>query len=153
MTHTQILSKLKEYLDQPSEYRSFVLYSHDWDKKREIARRIAEELGGVYIDFLSEKISGLNPKIGLFSPMNLKRDIEGWSKYANTILVIDEIEALFDTWRKKEQEDFFKMISRWRPESIILISTSINLSYEEVLSKDRIFVYPQEGHNDAKRHY
>jgi len=139
MIYNQILSRLKEYLDRPSEYRSFVLYSHDWDKKREIARKIADELMGIYIDLLSEKINGLNPKIGLYSPMNLKRDIEGWSKYANTILVIDEIEALFDTWRKKEQEDFFKMISRWRPESVILISIVINLSYEELLGRDRVF--------------
>jgi hypothetical protein len=139
MIYNQILSRLKEYLDKPSEYRSFVLYSHDWDKKREIARRIADELMGIYIDFLSEKITGIYPEIGLFSHMNLKRDIEGWSKHANTILVIDEIEALFDTWRKKEQEDFFKMISRWRPESVVLISIAINLNYEEVLGRDRVF--------------
>lgn len=139
MTHIQILSKLKEYLDRPSEYRSFVLYSPDWDKKREIARRIADELGGIYIDFLSEKITGIYPEIGMYSPMNLKRDIDGWSKYANTIIVIDEIEALFDTWRKKEQEDFFKMISRWRPESVVLISIAINLNYEAVLGRERVF--------------
>lgn len=139
MTHTQILSKLKEYLDRPSEYRSFVLYSPDWDKKREIARRIADEFGGIYIDFLSEKITEIYPEIGMYSPMNLKRDIDGWSKYANTIIVIDEIEALFDTWRKKEQEDFFKMISRWRPESVVLISIAINLNYEAVLGRERVF--------------
>lgn len=139
MAYNQIPSKLKEYLDQPSEYRSFVLYSPDWDKKREIARRIADELGGIYIDFLSEKITGIYPEIGMYSPMNLKRDIDGWSKYANTIIVIDEIEALFDTWRKKEQEDFFKMISRWRPESVVLISIAINLNYEEVLGRERVF--------------
>lgn len=139
MAYNQIPSKLKEYLDQPSEYRSFVLYSPDWDKKREIARRIADELGGIYIDFLSEKITGIYPEIGMYSPMNLKRDIDGWSKYANTIIVIDEIEVLFDTWRKKEQEDFFKMISRWRPESVVLISIAINLNYEEVLGRERVF--------------
>jgi len=139
MTYNQILSKLKEYLDRPSEYRSFVLYSHDWDKKRKIARRIAEELRGVYIDFLSEKITRLDPKIGLFSPMNLTKVIYEWSKDVNAILVIDEIEALFDTWKKKEQEDFFKKISRLRPESIILIATSINLDYGGILGKDRVF--------------
>jgi hypothetical protein len=139
MIYNRILPKLKEYLDQPSEYRSFVLYSPDWDKKREIARRLAEELGGVYIDFLSEKLSGLHPKIGLFSPIDLKRVIDDWSEHINTILVIDEIEALFDTWKKKEQEDFFKMISRWRPESVVLISIAINLNYEEVLGRDRVF--------------
>ena len=139
MIYNQILPKLKEYPDRPSEWRCFVLYSPDWDKKREIARRIADELGGIYIDFLGEKMGELHPKIGLFSTRNLKDIIDEWSKHVNTILVIDEIEALFDTWKKKEQEDFFKMISKWRPESIILIPTSINLNYEEILSKDKVF--------------
>lgn len=145
MIYNQILSWLKEYLDKPSEYRSFVLYSSDWNKKRKICEKIAEEMKGTYVDFLKDKMKALNPEVGLYSPSDLKRDIEKWAKEANTILVMDEIDALFDTWKKKNQQDFFKIISSWRPESVVLISTIIDLDYEELLSGNRVFRIPIGG--------
>lgn len=138
----RMIDKLKEYIHRPSEYRSFVLHSSDWDKKIEICKKITREMKGVYIDFLKDKMNTLNPKVGLYSPSDLKGNIESWAKDVNTILIIDEIDALFDTWKKKSQQDFFKIISSWRPESIVLISIMIDLDYENLIDKNKVFYNP-----------
>ena len=55
--------------------------------------------------------------------------------------VIDEIEALLDTWTREQHEDLFKILSGLggRMNSPVLIVTRLNLSYEDFMSKDRIF--------------
>ena len=83
----------------------------------------------------------MNPILGIYSPTDFKNDIIKWTKIHKNIIVIDEIDTLLDTWEKKIQEDFFKMISTYRPDSIVFISTLINLPYELLLNEKRIFRY------------
>jgi len=113
--------------------------------KTTIARKLSEELEGKYIDLLGDKLPGLQPRIGLYRPTDLKRDLSLWSKETNSLLVLDEIEPLLDTWPREEQKNLFKLLSRWRTDSVILIVTRLDLPYEDFLGKERVFRIGQLG--------
>jgi hypothetical protein len=97
-------------------------------------------LGGIEmaIDLL-EELSSIKPKIGLYSPIELKRDINKWAKECKSLLVIDEIEPLLDTWSMKDKNDFFKLMAKWRTECVVLIVSRLGLLYESLLGKNRVF--------------
>jgi len=133
--------KIKEYQTQPSANRVFVLYGSPLSGKTVIAREVAKILNGKYIDLLKDKLNVSNPKLGLYNPVNFRRDIGIWAKEIVSLLVIDEIETLFDTWSREQHEDLFKLLSGLggRMHSPVLIVTRLNLCYEDFMSKDRIF--------------
>lgn len=136
----QISAKIKEYQTQPSANRVFVLYGAPLSGKTFIGKEVAKNLKGNYIDLLKDKLSMLNPKLGLYSPSNFKRDINIWAKQTDSLLVIDEIEALLDTWTKNQHEDLLKLLSGLcRMYSPVLIVSRLNLPYEYLISKDRLF--------------
>lgn len=136
-----ISAKIKEYKAQPSANRVFVLYGSPLSGKTTIVKEIAKKLDGRYIDLLKNKLSVLNPKLGLYAPINFKRDISIWAKETESLLIIDEIEALLDTWTREQHEDLLKILSGLggRMHCPVLIVTRLNLSYEDFISKDRIF--------------
>jgi len=134
-----ISNKLKEYATQPSAYRVLVLYGAPLHHKTTIARKLSQEFGGKYVDLLEDKLKELDPRVGLYTPADFKKDIGSWSKETNSLLVIDEIEALLDTWTREEQKNLFKLLSRWRTDCVILIVTRLNLPYEELLGSGRAF--------------
>ena len=137
----QISAKINEYQTQPSANRVFVLYGLPLSGKTSVAREVVKNLNGKYIDLLKDKVSVLNPKLGLYAPLNFKRDISSWAKETDSLLVIDEIEALLDTWIKDQQENLLKLLSglSGRMHSPVLISSRTDLPYEDFISKDRIF--------------
>lgn len=140
-----ISSRLREYAMQPSAYRVCVLYGVPMSLKTTMASKLSEELEGKYIDLLRDKLLGLQPRIGLYRPIDLKKDISLWSKETNSLLVLDEIEPLLDTWPREEQRNLFKLLSRWRTDSVILIVTRLDLPYEDLLGKERVFRIGQLG--------
>lgn len=113
--------------------------------KTTIASKLSEELEGKYIDLLRDKLPVLQPRIGLYRPTDLKKDISLWSKETISLLVLDEIEPLLDTWPREEQRNLFKLLSRWRTDSVILIVTRLNLPYEDFLGEGRVFRIGQLG--------
>lgn len=137
----QISAKIKEYQTQPSANRVFVLYGLPLSGKTSVAREVAKSLNGKYIDLLKDKLSILNPKLGLYTPLNFKRDISSWAKETDSLLIIDEIEALLDTWMRQQQEDLLKLLSGLggRMHCPVLIVTRLNLSYEDFMGEGRIF--------------
>jgi len=137
----QISAKIKEYQTQPSANRVFVLYGLPLSGKTSVAREVAKSLNGKYIDLLKDKLSVLNPKLGLYTPLNFKRDINSWAKETDSLLIIDEIEALLDTWMRQQQEDLLKLLSGLggRMHCPVLIVTRLNLSYEDFMGEGRIF--------------
>ena len=140
-----ISSRLSEYATQPSAYRVCVLYGAPMSHKTTIASKLSEELEGKYIDLLRDKLPVLQPRIGLYRHTDLKKDINLWSKETNSLLVLDEIEPLLDTWPREEQRNLFKLLSRWRTDSVILIVTRLNLPYEDFLDGGRVFRIGQLG--------
>jgi len=115
--------------------------------KTYIVKEIAKRFKGEYIDLLKDKLSILNPKLGSYSPLDFKRDISRWAKEIDTLLVIDEVEALFDTWTREQQEDLLKLLSGLggRMHSPVLITSRLNLPYEGFLGKDKVFRIPLVG--------
>jgi hypothetical protein len=113
--------------------------------KTTIAKKLSEELDGKYIDVLQDKLGELRPGIGLYRPTDLKRDMGLWAKETNTLLVVDETEALLDTWPKEEQNSLYKLLSRWRTDSVVLIVTRLNLPYEDFFGRERVFRIGQLG--------
>jgi hypothetical protein len=125
-----------------------VLCGAPLSQKTTIARRLSEELEGKYIDILKDKLRGLQPSIGLYKSIDLKRDIGLWSKETNSLLIVDEIEPLLDTWPREDQKNLFKLVSKWRTDCVILIVTRLNLPYEDFLSKERVFRLGQSGEGE-----
>lgn len=134
-----ISNKIKEYISQPSAFRVFILYGAPLSHKTTIAKKLCEELDGKYVDFLGDDLAKLQPMISLYGPKNLKEDIDRWSKETNSLLVVDELEPLLDTWTREQQKSLFKLLARWRTNSVILIVTKLHLPYEDLLGKERIF--------------
>ncbi len=129
---------IREYLPQPSAYRVFVLYGALLCRRTEFAKGLTKEFGGKYIDLL-EELSNLTPKIGLYEPTHLKRDINQWTKGGNSLLIIDEIEPLLDTWSNEAKENFFKLMAKWRTHCVVLIVSRLDLPYQDLMGKDRVF--------------
>jgi hypothetical protein len=136
-----IFAKISEYQTQPSASRVFVLHGSPLSGTTYIAREIAKRLDGKYVDLLKDKLSVLNPKLGLYTPLEFKRDIGTWAKETPSVLVIDEIEALFDTWTRKQQEEFLKLISglQGRMTVPVLIISRLNMPYGDFIGKEKVF--------------
>lgn len=137
----EISAKIKEYQTQASANRIFVLYGAPLSGKTFIAKEIARNFKGKYIDLLKDKLIMLNSKLDLYSPSDFKRDIYTWAKQADTLLIIDEIEALLDTWTKDQNENLLKLLSGLggRMCCPVLIASRLNLLYEDFIGKDRLF--------------
>ena len=139
-----IFTKIREYKTQPSANRIFVLHGSPLSGKTYIAKEIAKRLDGEYVDLLKDKLSVLNPKLGLYAPLDFKQDIGTWAKETPSVLVIDEIEALFDTWTRQQQEDLLKLISGLggRMPTPVLIISRLNLPYGDFIGKEKVFTIP-----------
>jgi len=138
----EISVKIKEYQTQPSANRIFVLYGAPLSGKTSIAKEVAKSLKGKYIDLMEDKLSMLNPKLGLYSPSDFIQDINIWAKQTDSLLVIDEIEALLDTWTKDYHDDLLKLLSGLgggRVYNPVLIVSRLNLAYKDLMGKDRLF--------------
>ena len=134
-----ILDRIKPYFKAPAAHRIFILYGSARSGKTKIVREIAHKLNGVCIDLLEDKLQFLSPKLGLYSPVDFKKGIGLWAKEANPLIIIDEIEALLDTWNQEERKNFLKLVSKWRTDSVVLIVTRLDDDYESIFGKDRVF--------------
>jgi len=134
-----IIAKIKEYARAPSAYRVFILFGAPISGKTTIAKEILKQFDGEYIDLLKDKLDKISPKLGRYSPLDFKNDINLWTKETESLLIIDEIEALFDTWTREKQEDLFKLISKMRTDSVVIIITRLNLPYENIIDENRVF--------------
>jgi len=139
-----ISARIKEYQTLPSANRIFILCGSHLSGKTLVAKEVAKRLGGKYIDLLKDKLSALNPKLGMYVPLDFKRDIGTWARETRSILTIDEIEALLDTWTRQQQEDFLRLLSGLggRMASPILIISRLNLPYEDFVDKSKVFRIP-----------
>lgn len=135
----EIIIRIKEYMRAPSAYRVFILFGAPISGKTIIAKEICKELDGKYVDLLKDKLNTMRSKLGRYSPLDFKHDINLWAKETESLLVIDEMEVLFDTWTREKQEDFFRLIYRLRTDSVILMITRLNLPYEDIIGKNRVF--------------
>jgi len=143
-----IEDKLRQYMAQPSAYRVCVLYGTAKSYKSTVAVRLSQDLEGKYKDLLKEELTQLSPHIGLYHPVDFKKDMTKWAKASSSLLILDEIEPLLDTWAREEQKDLFKLLSRCRTDSVVLLVTRLDLPYEEFLGQERVFRLDQLREGD-----
>ena len=134
-----IEDKLSQYVTQPSAYRVCVLYGTAKSHKSTVAVRMSQKLEGKYKDLLKDELAQVSPRIGLYRPVDFKEDITKWAKASSPLLILDEIEPLLDTWTREEQKDLFKLLSRCRTDSVVLLVTRLDIPYEEMLGQERVF--------------
>ena len=81
----------------------------------QFAKKISERTGGKYLDLLDLFIhtEELSEHIDRFNPAELRKLLIEQSK-GSSLLVVDKIDFILDTWRLKERNDFYQLIrTQW----------------------------------------
>lgn len=115
------------------------------------AKKVCEQTGGVYLDLLNMFIqtSHLREGIDGFSPEKFRNLIMEHSK-ANTLIFLDRVDFILDTWRRNERQSFFRMVAdQWdgykegmRAKLVICLQTSHevkNAMFYDSQQRSRIF--------------
>lgn len=108
---------LQAYLRQlgREKFRSIIIHAPSEQSKvfRQFANRIPTYTSGTYLDILEffSSDSKLCSTVDRFNPENLKVLLQEQS--ANQpVLVVDQMDFLIDSWRKRERQAFYRMISK-----------------------------------------
>jgi hypothetical protein len=107
------------YLDQIGQqrYRAVILHTSP-DKSSmltQYSRKLCEKTNGKYIDLLAWFINNPNysHELSSFSPEKF-RDFLIEQGRGISLLNIDRVDFLLDTWRKKQMNDFYRLIeNQW----------------------------------------
>lgn len=144
-----------EYLEILSQERFRAIIIHVAPQQSRLlsrfAQNITKNLPGKYLDLLDKFIQSDNLKrrIDSFSTEDLRELLVEESK-GSLLLVVDRPDFLLDTWRKREREDFFRMLTdqwdgykdRMKAMIIICLQTSYeieNLKISDSLGNSRVF--------------
>ena len=78
----------------------------------QFSQQACEQADGKYLDLLDYFINdeALSAKIDRFGPDNFRNLLLEISKGSN-LLFVDKVDFLLDTWRRRERQHFFRMIS------------------------------------------
>lgn len=119
-------------------YRAFILHAepHLGAQVSRFVQKVCASVDGKYFDLLDFFINNpdLSAKVDSFGPANL-RDLLVEHARGTNLLVVDRADFLLDTWRRRERQDFFRMISnQWdgykndmRAKLIFTLQTSLEL--------------------------
>lgn len=142
-----ILSGVTEYSNQPSANRVFFLCGQPMSGKSATAREVARVAGGTYSDFLRDKMSVLRPTVGTYKPKDLQRDVVDWSRTAGGLLVVDEIDPLFDTWNQQQRVDAIRLLSGLTARSAcpILLVARLDPRSRDAVRAGKIFMTSPKG--------
>ena len=136
---------LKDYVSDlgKEKFRAFIIHAHPEHSKllRQFARNITKNTDGIYLDILKIFVDDetLSANVDRFTPDTLKELLQDYSA-DHSILVIDQLDFLLDTWRKRERQAFYRMISRqWNSflpnmgaTLIFCLQTSTELSSQKI---------------------
>jgi len=138
-----------EYLEILSQERYRAIIIHVAPQQSRLLSRyvqtISKKLPGKYLDLLDKfiKSENLKKRIDNFGPEDLRKLLIEESK-DSSLLVIDRPDFLLDTWRKREREDFFRMLTdQWDGyrdgmKSIIIICLQTSLEIENLHISDSL---------------
>ena len=114
-------------------------------------QKVCKQTYGKYLDLLDFFIQSpnLSENIDSFSPEKLRELLIDQSK-GQSLLVIDRVDFLLDTWRKSERQDFFRFIkNQWdsykdgmKAKLIVVLQTSQEIESLKILDsqgQSRIF--------------
>jgi hypothetical protein len=137
-----MLCKVADCQAQPSANRVFWLQGPPQSGKTAAAIELARRASGTYVDLLADKLGDLDPPVGTYRPKHFQADVKHWARDAGSLLVIDEVEPLFDTWSHTQQEDAVRLLSGLtaRTSCPVLVATRIPLDYDRLTgNKGRLF--------------
>ena len=113
--------------------------------------KLCKQTDGKYLDLLDFFIQSpnLSENIDSFSPEKLRGLLIDQSK-GQSLLVIDRVDFLLDTWRKSERQDFFRFINnQWdsykdgmKAKLVVVLQTSQEIELLKILDsqgQSRIF--------------
>lgn len=99
---------------EQERYRAVVLHAvpEKGPSMSNFCQKVCKQTNGKYLDLLEFFIHSpnLSEKIDSFSPEKLRELLIEQSK-GQSLLVIDRVDFLLDTWRKSERQDFFRLIN------------------------------------------
>lgn len=114
-------------------------------------QKVCKQTNGKYLDLLEFFIQSpnLSENIDSFSPEKLRGLLLEQSK-GQSLLVIDRIDFLLDTWRKSERQDFYRFINnQWdsykdgmKAKLMVVVQTSQEIESVKILDsqgQSRIF--------------
>ena len=134
-------------------YRTFILHSvpEKSPSMTHFCQKVCKQTNGKYLDLLDFFIQSpnLSENIDSFSPEKLRGLLIDQSK-GQSLLVIDRVDFLLDTWRKSERQDFFRFINnQWdsykdgmKAKLMIVLQTSQEIEALKILDshgQSRIF--------------
>ncbi len=102
-----IQTQLKE------RYKTFALYGPAMNGKSELAKKLADKTGVLYIDLLAEFVSNidLSSNIDIFEPKDLKDYLRKLA-FNGRLIIIDNIDFLINTWDNLNKEHFLNFIDK-----------------------------------------
>ena len=121
-------------LDQ-ERYRAIIIHTRPESSALMsiFAKKVCEETGGEYLDLLNMFVetSHLREGIDGFGPEKFRKLIMEHSK-TNTLIILDRVDFILDTWRRNERQSFFRMVAdQWdgykegmRAKLVICLQTS-----------------------------
>lgn len=138
---------------EQERYRAVILHAIP-EKSPSMSRfcqKVCKQTNGKYLDLLEFFIQSpnLSENIDSFSPEKLRELIIEQSK-GQSLLVIDRVDFLLDTWRKSERQDFFRFINnQWdgfkdgmKAKLMVVLQTSQEIESLKILDsqgQSRIF--------------
>ncbi len=95
-------------------YKHFVIYGPALYGKTQLAKKIAADFEGLYIDMLKEFCEDLRKKesIDIFGPQRLLAYVQGLVTAGKDIVVIDQLDFLFNTWDDNQMREFFVYVDQ-----------------------------------------
>ncbi len=138
---------------EQERYRAVILHAIP-EKSPSMSRfcqKVCKQTNGKYLDLLEFFIQSqnLSENIDSFSPEKLRELLLEQSK-GQSLLVIDRVDFLLDTWHKSERQDFFRFINnQWdsyrdgmKAKLMVVLQTSQEIESLKILDsqgQSRIF--------------
>lgn len=102
---------------EQERYRAFIIHSNPMRSPAltVFCQKFCHQYGGKYLDLLDFFIQSpeLSENIARFSPEKFRELLIQQSR-SQSLLVVDRIDFLVDTWRKTERQDFYRLIqNQW----------------------------------------
>ena len=138
---------------EQERYRSVILHAapEKSPSMSQFCQKVCKQTNGKYLDLLEFFIQSpnLSENIDSFSPEKLRELLIEQSK-GKSLLVIDRVDFLLDTWRKSERQSFFRFIkNQWdsykdgmKAKLIVVLQTSQEIELLKILDsqgQSRIF--------------
>jgi len=131
----EILKKIE--LLEKERYKIVILVGSPLCGKTSLAREIAKEEKGEYIDYLKDVLSHLqSPTLGAFGLQDFIDDLKNRvNSTSGELLIIDEMEGLFSTWSKKQIKELPGLLSNMATRVKVVLFVRKPCNWVEVIKR------------------